>query len=430
MRVGIPCMKCSLHPSQQVNSKTGKRSKTCGVSSAWNEMNDERIGRDQTIDKDMTHLNVWMDGHSDMDVEDIVEKEIERINLKRKEAGKRSLRQDAVSVVAIVEKPNMEYMQYLSYQERVEFLKQSHAVMRELINEWNPNWNVLASVQHHDEFGGLSAHNHTLVMLSSIDKDGLPNMQAKSEFNLKFFNFINKNYSLHMQKHGYDVENVRTYDQLSEEEKLERKLNPQEHGVDAYVYKKKKLDEMDQTITELTQQQKSLSNQLEETVKEITKAPNLESYKSIVYENQNLKSELAFKDKLIEKLRSEISALTQKAELWKNRFIDLSNKAGIRLMKIFGFDVEGSVKNDLPTPDTLEKINGLQNGLKEYDPERFRVISDKNNPDKFCIVYLNKNHQYEIFEDNLSSRRVAESKIRELKSHFQIKSTEITNEIK
>ena len=111
MRVGIPCMKCSLHPSQQVNKKTGKASKTCGIGSAWREMNDERLGRDPTIDKSMTEKNIWMVGNSNDDIESIVQKEIDSINAIRREAGKRALRSDCVSVVAIVEKPNMEYMQ-------------------------------------------------------------------------------------------------------------------------------------------------------------------------------------------------------------------------------------------------------------------------------------------------------------------------------
>lgn len=226
MRVGIPCMKCSLHPSQQVNKKTGKAAKTCGIGSAWREMNDERLGRDPTINKSMTEKNVWMVGNSNDDVEEIVQKEIDSINAIRREAGKRALRSDCVSVVAIVEKPNMEYMQDLSYEERKQFLLTSHEVMNDLIRQWNPNWKVLESVQHHDEFGGLSAHNHTLVMLKTIDKNGLPNMQAKSELNLKFFNYVNSNYSKEMQKRGYSVEDVKTYDRLSEEEKLERKNNP------------------------------------------------------------------------------------------------------------------------------------------------------------------------------------------------------------
>ena len=139
MRVGIPMMKCSLNPSQQVNKQTGKRSKTCGVKSAWEEMNDERLGRDPTIDKEMTHLNIWMEGSSDMDVEEIIKQEIERINLERKAHGKRALRSDTVSCIAIVEKPNMEYMQNLSYEERKKFLYTSHEEMKKLIHEWNPH---------------------------------------------------------------------------------------------------------------------------------------------------------------------------------------------------------------------------------------------------------------------------------------------------
>ena len=112
-KVGIPCLKCSIHPSQQTNSKTGKKAKTCGLGAAWNEMNDQRIGRDQTIDKTLTEKNVWMVGNSDDDIVGIVQKEIDRINATRSEAGVRSLRKDCVSVLAIVEKPSIDYMQDL-----------------------------------------------------------------------------------------------------------------------------------------------------------------------------------------------------------------------------------------------------------------------------------------------------------------------------
>ena len=115
---------------------------------AWEEMNDERLGRDPTIDKEMTYLNVWMEGSTDMDVEDIVNKEMERISRERNEHGKRALRSDTVSCIALIEKPNMQYMQNLSYEERKRFLYASHEEMKKLIHEWNPNWKILASVQH------------------------------------------------------------------------------------------------------------------------------------------------------------------------------------------------------------------------------------------------------------------------------------------
>ena len=299
MRVGIPCMKCSLHPSQQVNKKTGKASKTCGIGSAWREMNDERLGRDPTIDKTMTEKNVWMIGNSNDDVEEIVQKEIDSINEIRREAGKRALRSDCVSVVAIVEKPNMEYMQNLSYEERKQFLLTSHEVMNDLIQEWNPNWKVLESVQHHDEFGGLSAHNHTLVMLKTIDKNSLPNMQAKSELNLKFFNFVNSNYSKEMQKRGYSVEDVKTYDRLSEEEKLERKNNPREYGVDSYTFKKNKENELSRSIVEKQTVVDSLSNEIKDQLLVKHQIENVKHIKDIVSENQKLKVEIEEKNNIL-----------------------------------------------------------------------------------------------------------------------------------
>lgn len=233
MKVGIPVMKCSLNPSQTVNAKTGKKSKTCSIDLAWKEMNNERLGRDLDIDETLTHNNVWMEGSTEDNVAKIVQNKIDEINQIRKENGKRSLRKDAVSVIEIIEKPNIEYMSNLLYDEKVSFLNTSHGVIKELLGEWNPNWTILESVQHHDEFGGLSAHNHSLVMLTTVDDNDLPGMNAFKEVNLKFYSFINKNYPKMMREYGYEVEDVRTYDMLSEEEKMERKLNPKEHGVDS-----------------------------------------------------------------------------------------------------------------------------------------------------------------------------------------------------
>ena len=258
-KVGIPCMKCSLNPSQQTNKKTGKKSKTCSIESAWKEMNDDRYGRDTTIDKSLTKNNVWMEGSTSDNVTGMVQEEINRINAERKENGLRSLRTDAVSVIEIVEKPPLEYMQTLSYDEKKKYLSDSHDVMEQLIHEWNPYWKMMESVQHHDEFGGLSAHNHSLIMLTSKDKNGIATLNAKGEFNLKFFTHVNKNYAKMMREKGYDVEDCRTYDMLSEEEKEERKLHPEEHGVEAYIFKQEKIKEQEQKLTSLEAESENVS---------------------------------------------------------------------------------------------------------------------------------------------------------------------------
>ena len=428
MKVGIPVLKCSLHPSKQINKKTGKRSKTCGINSAWKELNDERLGRDPTIDKEMTHLNVWMEGNTNMDIEKIVKDKIEQINLTRKEHGKRSLRADAVSVIAIVEKPNMDYMKNLSYEQKVEFLNKSHQVMKNLIHEWNSSWQVLVSLQHHDEFGGLSAHNHSLVLVSTIDEDGLPNMKAKSEVNLKFFNFINKNYAPRMRSFGYEVEDVKTFDQLTEEEKIERKLNPKEHGVEAYKYKQQKEQELIQSIEKKEIEKLELQQQLDNIVQEITEAPNLASYQNVVEENAVLKEELNLKEKLIHVLESELNNITQKFNDLKNSFNKITNAIGTKILTIIGINKIENIKNDLPSKDILDQLNKVQKERLERSAKNFRIVPDKTNEGKYTILYRNNDGSYETIKDDINSRVEAEHKVKEF-SNISLNLTENQLEI-
>ncbi len=456
-KVGIPCMKCSVHPSQQVNKKTGKSSKTCGISSAWREMNDEREGRDITIDKSLTKNNVWMDGSTDDDVLEIVQAVIDEINSIRKENGLRAMRKDTVSVVEIIEKPPIEYMNTLSYGEKVKFLSDSHEVMKKLISDWNPNWKVFESVQHHDEFGGLSGHNHSLVMVTSVDKDGLPTMRAKSEFNLKFFSHINRGYAAAMREKGYDVEDCQTYDRLSEEEKLERKKNPKKFGVDAYTYKMQKLEEQEVTIKqleakenyiseaidnkkiELTDMEKKINDykneeqifkiekanlakeknsaneakrKYEDKFLELTNAPDIFSYDVLEKENESLKKELTLKDSLIERLKkeheqlkSQFEQLTRQVTFWKERFADISKKAGIKLMSVFGYDVSGQPNvADYPLASVTKGLKEYVNKYSDVNPKQYRVIPDSNNQGSYRLVLKNSDGSTTTIKDNFDSR--------------------------
>ena len=101
--VGLPCLKLSLSPSTQKHH--GKAAKTCSVGDAWKEMNDEREGRDKTIDHELTKDNVWLCGNTDMDLEQVVQSEIDMINSERAEFGKRKMRVDAVSAIELIQKP-------------------------------------------------------------------------------------------------------------------------------------------------------------------------------------------------------------------------------------------------------------------------------------------------------------------------------------
>lgn len=383
MKVGIPVMKCSLNPSQTVNAKTGKKSKTCSIDLAWKEMNNERIGRDLDIDETLTHNNVWMEGSTEDNVAKIVQNKIDEINQIRKENGKRSLRKDAVSVIEIIEKPNIEYMSNLLYDEKVSFLNTSHGVIKELLGEWNPDWTILESVQHHDEFGGLSAHNHSLVMLTTVDDNDLPGMNAFKEVNLKFYSFINKNYPKMMREYGYEVEDVRTYDMLTDEEKMERKLNPQQHGVDSYTYKKRKKEEMEQELEKLKIRSEQMSSQLENTILEITKAPDLVSYKDIQDENQTLKKELSTKDKIIQKLNVEKKELKQSLEKWKRQCMHIANKIGNKMLNAIGLDTNVvGIKKELPSKEVIQVIDDTSHTI-QYNANDLRVIPDSQNKGKF-----------------------------------------------
>lgn len=413
MKVGIPVMKCSLNPSNTINKKTGKKSQTCPVDLAWQEMNDERIGRDMDINPDMTYRNVWMEGNSGDDVVQIVQAKIDEINRIKRENGKRVLRKDAVSVIEVIEKPNIEYMSELSYEEKVKFLKDSHETFKQLIHEWNLNWTLLESVQHHDEFGGLSAHNHNLILLTTVDDKGLPTMNAFKEVNLKFYSYINKNYPKMMRERGYEVEDVRTYDMLTDEEKMERKLNPQQHGVDSYTYKKRKKEEMEQELEKLKIRSEQMSSQLENTILEITKAPDLVSYKDIQDENQTLKKELSTKDKIIQKLNVEKKELKQSLEKWKRQCMHIANKIGNKMLNAIGLDTNVvGIKKELPAKEVIQVIDDTSHTI-QYNANDLRVIPDSQNKGKFCVI-LKKDNGFDVVDNNFDNRQLAEYRIKEI----------------
>lgn len=409
MKVGIPVLKCSLNPSQQINKRTGKKAKTCSVKSAWNEMNDNRFGRDTTIDKELTYRNVWMHGNTTDNIEQIIQKEIDRINIERREAGKRALRSDAISAIEIIEKPNIDLMEKLSYDEKKEFLLKSHEVMKKLIEEWNPNWKWLASVQHHDEFGGVSAHTHSLIMPITFDETGIKTLNAKKEVGIKFFSYINKNYPKLMREAGYImVEDCVTYDQLTEEEKIERRLHPKEHGIDAYQFKQKKIKEMER--------------KLEETVIEYTKAPTLKTYQLVQMENEQMKTEIKDKNNIIERLEEELSNVSIKIERLKMKLFNISKSLGRRLMIALGIeDDDLKVKNEMPSPNLMYEIKAMNEKFQEIIPKDCRVIPDANNPGTFMVIRKTETNEYMKVKDGFESRSAAENYIKGIKDiHIKI----------
>ena len=236
--VGLPCLKLSLNPSNQRHH--GKAARTCSVKDAWDEMSDKRGGRDKTIDHDLTKDNVWLCGNTDMDMEQVIQAEIDRINAEHAEQGKRKMRIDAVSAIEMIQKPPMELMETLTRDEQIKLLKTSDEVIESILHDWNPSWKTVATVIHFDEFGGRSGHPHKIYMPIGEDKDGCPVLNAKKDFNLKFFTFMNREYPARMRERGYPVLDCEIYEDMTEEEREQHKVKKKEYGLEGYEYKIKK----------------------------------------------------------------------------------------------------------------------------------------------------------------------------------------------
>lgn len=292
MHVGLPCMKLSLSPSTQKHHD--KKPGTCSVKSAWEEMNDLRKGRDETIDRTLTNQNVWIVGSSEMDMVAEIQKKIDLVNADKKTHGKRALRCDAVIGIEMIEKPPLDYMERLSREEQIQFLKDSNDTMDSILREWNPGWITMACVFHFDEFGGKSPHAHRIVAPLTKDKDGILSFNAKAEFNLKFFTFVNKEYPKRMRERGYAVEDCKIYEEMTPEEKEEHRQNKEEHGVEGFEFKRRKNAELDQRIGEkeglLSRKQEAIEKAdqtLEDKTKKLTETDRAIAEKEDVLSQKN-----------------------------------------------------------------------------------------------------------------------------------------------
>lgn len=129
---------------------------------------------------------------------------------------------------------------------QIRFLKDSGDTMDQIMKEWNPNWITMARVLHFDEFDGKFPHAHRIVVPLTKDKDGLLSFNAKAEFNLEFFTFVNKEYPQRMRERGYTVEDCKIYEEMTPKEKEEHRQSKEEHGVEGFEIKRRKNAELDQ----------------------------------------------------------------------------------------------------------------------------------------------------------------------------------------
>lgn len=380
--VGLPCMKLSLNPSNQKHN--GKAAKTCSVGSAWEEMSDKRRGKDKSIDKDLTENNVWLIGDTDIDMVGVVQAEVDAISAERKEQGKRALRKDTVSAIEMIEKVPVEVMMDLSRDEQIELLKISNEVYEELLHEWAPEWKTQAAVIHFDEWGGKSPHTHRIVTTTTTDENGIHNMNAKQDFNLKFFTFINTNYPKRMRERGIPVKDCQSYEQMSEEEKVEHKEKKKEYGVDAVTYKIKKAAALDDKIK--FQEEKSIQLQ--------------EDFKANMNENFGMKSqnkELANENKKLQEENEKIKKECHEIEKQVNRLKEYS--------KIYTEGIEEFEESKWEIPDPPKLIKASVYKEKYIKPFVNKLL-------KKLVSLQKKCNGFKVEIMNLSKRLDDESKRR------------------
>ena len=181
-------------------------------------------------------------------MEGVIQAEIDRINGERAEYGKRKMRVDAVSAIELIQKPPMELMETLTREEQIKLLEVSDEVTESILHDWKPDWNPIATVIHFDEFGGKSGHSHKIFMPIARDDDGCPVLNAKRDFNLKFFTFMNREYPARMRERGYPVLDCEIYEDMTEEQREEHKEKKKDYGLEGYEYKQKKAAEQEARI--------------------------------------------------------------------------------------------------------------------------------------------------------------------------------------
>lgn len=238
--VGLPFIKTSMNPSQTINKKTGKKSKTGNTRLICKE-NLEREGKDPDIDLNKSHLNQFLTNiTSTDDYMEEIERTKKQINDDLKANGKKQLRKDTVDNISLIIKPNIEAIQQLNQKEQEKFFKDSKKAIEKI---WNID--IKIAVVHYDE---LSPHMHINFMPLLENDLGIKTFNAKQFLSLKNITKLNKNFSKEMQRCGWNVKDMNLYEEMTEEAKEEYRKNKKEHGKSSLQYKSDLKKELEKEI--------------------------------------------------------------------------------------------------------------------------------------------------------------------------------------
>jgi hypothetical protein len=167
----------------------------------------------------------------------------------------------------------------------------------------------------------------------------------------------------------------------------------------------------------------------EEEPIELTEAPDLPSYESVLTENAELKEELSLKDRLIDSLREEIDVWKdrvedlkesvnewrEKVEDWKDRFHGFAEEAGQKIMGYFGYETEDPSISEYPSKEFAEAYDSMKEDVSGIDPKSLRTIPDNEEEGKFRVVQRTDDG-YETLRGGFDTRFEAESWQKDLAS--------------
>ena len=316
--VGLPFLKCSRNPSQTINAKIQKKSKTALTQKISREAF-ERIGKDPDINKEESYKNMYLtDITTTEEYLEAVEQQIEKVDKQLKEHNKKKTRKDTVDTIALVVKPATECMVHLTDEEQIQFLKDSKKVIENIFKEnINPNFEFSAAVMHFDE---ITPHLHCLGMPLVVDeKTGIEIFNAKKFLSLPHITALNRNYSIKMKELGWNVKDFELYEDMTPEEREEHKEKRKNYGRDSLRFKKEEKQKLEEQLNDLT----ALKS---ETIEKLSKDQNVKE-QALNKLEQQLKDDGTIREELVNKAIKETSVEefyeieNEAKELYKAEFI-------------------------------------------------------------------------------------------------------------
>lgn len=444
--VGLPIMKLSFNPGRTQKEK--KAGKTGFVGPVMKEMFDERHGKDQDIQHDLTNQNNWIIRERQIkqeideetgEVLSIQElpnltkdyiKEIKEMmqdqNTIRKAHGLKNLRKDCVPLITGIIKVPMIIASEPGFDSE-KFYKDSTDVLDILMKDKIRCGEIDAAVIHNDEYIDRdvelrSPHCHYTFIPYVWEKDPVTGEQfktlnAKKFCNTIFFNKINRNYPRMMRDRGWDVLDCEMSEDI--ENKAEQKAKrEQASGKDAILYKAEAEREKSKLIDEIELKNKELESkekELNDAKQEInSKNHELETKKNELVSIQNEKFKLEETNKNLENnivnLNNQIQILNNDFSKFKNFYEEEKRKLKNDYAKLVEkYNKLATYVNELiESIRPLDRLKSVLYTLRDYTDnfiEAVKFIKDDFN------LNLEEENQLRDFTDFIENRQDLEQSI-------------------